>query len=747
MNPRTTVYLLVALIVVGVGFFMLYPNEPLPPTTTGIEKAMFSRVEFDPEGLHTVHVKWSDGRDATIERDADGNWMQAQPVRFPLHRMKMELGVAVTAATLMYTDRFKEGDAGKPTLKETGLDQPEVVITFTGDFHELDEDKKKLIKKTPYEQKIAIGKTTIGGRGYVRVNDSDDIYVVNRDLHDVLLRDAIQEWRIKQLIAPTEAQAQRISLNVEGESFALRKESGDEWVLEPPHDGRVNPLVIKALMQALSQVTIARFEDEDPKNMALFGLDEPRIEFVIETPQSQMSIKKRTLRIGAPADAKNLSYYATWSQEESENRVVFTILKNARIKFMLKVNELRDPRISLARPKDVLDVKVQRGDGTKYALEKSATEGWTFAKNVSAPKYQPDGTAVGRLVEALTQPLAFQYHPNADRDADPLAIVQVSTGPTKEETLKVMPKPDDLIVAGGEKVYMVLRNDETTGYLVRQEELAPLFEPMIKLRDREVLTLDPKKFSRIAIKRWDGLNYLFQGRRRPGDDHPTNWILAGHDELEANALAQLMGALSKVRCDTWLEGPATIGDRAIDIEITFSDMAPVKMTVDTETGHANFAGLEHGIVMPRPFVNLIASEFRYRSVLPISNQDIETVTVKVEDAKSLTIQRDDVGRFNAIGPDGQPVPGIKLNFAVAAKLYDALAPLRVIRYIDPLEVDEKDAMLTITVKTKSLKTHVAYIGFNDDPKVGKVSDLWFRISDETAVQLFSDSTKAQGRPR
>ncbi len=52
-------------------------------------------------------------------------------------------------------------------------------------------------------------------------------------------------------------------------------------------------------------------------------------------------------------------------------------------------------------------------------------------------------------------------------------------------------------------------------------------------------------------------------------------------------------------------------------------------------------------------------------------------------------------------------------------------------------------MLTITVKTKTLKTHVVYIGFKNNPKVGKLGDQWFTIGDETAMSLFSDSTKAE----
>ena len=259
MNLKTTVYLLIALTVIGVGFLILFPKgeveiEVHPQDGSG--RSLFSAKEFYPDGLRTVQVKWDDGREVTLERDLDGNWMETQPVRFPLHREKMQRGLANTAAILMYTDRFKPGVEGKPPLEETGLDRPKAVITFKGAFHNLDPSGTKTIDREPYEQTIALGKTTVGGRGYVRVNEGPDIYVVNQDLHQILMRSPMQSWRIKHLSGPIEAQAKRLKLMVEGETFVMRKVSGGEWMLDDPHSGRVNPSAIRALLYSLQSVRI-----------------------------------------------------------------------------------------------------------------------------------------------------------------------------------------------------------------------------------------------------------------------------------------------------------------------------------------------------------------------------------------------------------------------------------------------------------------------------------------------------------
>ena len=745
MNFTTTLILLAVLI--GVGIFVFTIDTEPPINRDDIDRAkkhFFLDEAFDPLGLTEIKVSWADGQSGTLAKDADGSWFQTEPVRFPMNRVQIQSGMGITAEQLTYLEKFMPGEAGKPSLADLNLATPKAVIAFKG-IYKSDDPKFKDDPAKPFAFTISLGNTVTGNRGYAKVNDDPHAYVITGQLHQLMANNRLADWRSRKLAGPGIADAKRIVITTKSVTspkieLAVKDE---DWFFAGSNAGRANPKSVKAILGGIGDLKMGRFHNEKNLPLDKFGLASPRL---IATFESTSKPHKRVLRIGDSADINNLAYYATWSTGDDESTVVFSMARESKARFETHVDEMRDPRVTPIRASQVIAFSVDKPGSPLVQLEKSPESGWSFGKNTPfATLFSPDQNEVGKWIEAVTSGLSKGYVANVKlpKAADRLATVVVSSlQPRMDDTLVLFKPP-----AGSQspddkrELLALLRNDESTAYLVPADVFSQVLKPAVTLRNRDVAHVNLDLIREIQVKRYDGVTYeFFRDKTMLDFKGKPMWQLRGHKKFEAQSLYYLLSNLNPIRGERWLLGVADVSKKPVTLVIKpeSPQAKPLTFIVDISTHQATFSAVPNGFVVAKEFAGLIDAEFRPRTVVDVARPQLEEVAVQQGKHNPLRIQRDDRGLFRAMDAAGQLRTDIQIDQRGAARMFDSLAPLQVDRYVQmPEGVKLEQALRTFELRTKSQRVYKVHVGFPEHEGIAHANGKWFTLPGETLSRLSS----------
>ena len=726
MNFKTTIFLLLLLIVVG-AFYYLAELGPSPVATGDAPpadkegKPLFASDDFPTTSVVSIIIE-KDGQKFELAKDG-ADWRQIAPVRFPLTTWSVDQ-IADDAAGLRHVERFRPGRQDAPDLKEVGLDPPKATVTISFEGN-----------AAPDPHTFMLGRRlAIGGRGYVTVGDDEHVYVVNDDLHKQVLDKKITDLRKKSLDGPKEGTSRRVKLARNGQTIDMIKTDG-KWAFGPPHSGRVDTEKVKTLLDDVGGMYINEFVSDGPENLSIYGLSKPQTVVRMETaaapadpeakddedpgPGTQTPAEAndepavQVVHIGAPVDFSNENFFATWSGSDGEpGRIVFSVSKSFKEKFDKDLNDFRDPRITPIARNDIRELTVQRDDQTAFKLLYSGGD-WSFAD--PGPGYGADTSQVSGLVDAIADVKAEMYDAAAKPAGESKATITLS-GIGR-------PEPDVLKVFGvNEDQYLVLRNHETTGYRVPAKDLKRVFEPVLSLRDRVVFELSRDQVNRVEVQRHDGISYTFERdmpapaekpameaepaedengqeqvkeEKQPTDAKPGPWRLAGHDRFESQALDDLLGQLPTLRAERWHADEAPLA-QVITLTIMAVDGTTTSLTVDTTSRRAEATRSGptplalKGFEMSKSFVEKLGAEFRHRTVLDFRNDDIVSVTITTGD-RTTTINKNDDEKYVSEG--GDPI-----GQSAAGAMFDTLAGLRIKRFRGQLSEQGTSTQIQVELK-------------------------------------------------
>lgn len=735
MNFKTTLFLLALLIIVGSGYWLAErksgPNIGDTVITDG-GTALFTADNFVTTAVTAVSIQ---DHDQTIHLAKTGtDWHQTAPVEFPLQTWPTQQ-LGDDAAKLRHVEKLNPARKSTPTLADIGLSPPKAVVTFYFDD-----------TGTNSTQTIKLGqRLTLGGRGYVMVNDDPHLYVVNDDLHKHVLGKKINDLRKKSLEAPTPGKADRVTLR-RGDLAIDMIKADTKWAFSSPHSGRVDTEAVKNLLNDISGIYIRDFIADQPESLSVYGLDQPQTTVTVYAPapptDSDTDNEKphgatvRILRIGSPVDLSNEQYFASWSRFSIANPIVFTISKSSAEEFDKSVDDMRDPRITPIPRKDIREIAFDSGVLGVFKLLYSDGE-WAFAE--PKPDYRADPIESRKLVETITDAKAASYASAAEVDGPPATVITLTAvGRPQPDILKVFP-------TGAANRHMVLRNDETTGYLVPADDLKRLSKPMLSLRHRLVLDFPAASLSELTIKRPDGVTYEFvrQFQDPQTASEPRPWQLAGHDKFENKALEYLLDQLLPLQATSWVDNVIKPGETfSLNFKTHQGDHA--KMILDVNSRIASCVGQQaatpfdiKGFQFSDELLQKLDAEFRYRTMLEFKTNDITKVTVTRADDTTV-VTKNSNGDYIAEGSR-------KLDQSKAAGLYDTLAGLRAKRFKDgpQHEVDESKT-LTITIEANESKPITLTI--DTQRSLGHLSPSWtsgaqwFNIDPEDISKLDTDLT-------
>ncbi len=745
MNYKTTLFLLALLLIVG-GFFWFVADKQPPQPDADHPGGTRLLPDLEPEHVNAVTLDRGRG-DEKIEL-IDQAWFQTSPVRFPLNEWSGK-DLASAVAELRWREQLAPGKGDVPDAQQFGFEPARATLRVSASV-----DGKDVTHT------IELGRTATGSRAYVRLADSPTVYVVSDRLHKMTLDATMDDWRRTTLIVPATGELDALTLS-HGDTRveAIKRDGG--WAMVGDHAGRAGEQAITQLVQQVSSIFIRKFAPSSGSDLSIFGLDEPRLVLSLgQTTPTDLGANKWTLRIGGPVDLKGESFFATWNRadgtEDSQRNsatpvVVFEIAKADAERLEKSVDDLRDPRLVLAQPTDVRQIEVHMLDsptqaGQGFTLLHGA-EGWSFGK--PDPGFAIDSTLASKLLTDLVGARATSYRVDAPRQAQPdVTIVVNAIGRTEPEVLRVFVGDD------AKAPLLVLRNEETTGYLVPADQLSAALGPVTSLRNRVVLDLPAAELASLLITQPDGTMFAFtQTPSKAGEGEaaagaPTSvWSLGGAEAFERSALDALLSEMSPLRAVQWVSSGRLDDADATRVKATRRDGSTVTLSIDSAKKLASVSTMPDGQVFePTPaLIESAGAEYRHRTILPMAQNRIAQVTIQDGSSAAVVITRDAAGRYAVDGRDD-------LNQTAAGGLFDALGGLRALRWMPSagVKLDQASPARTLVVQYDDGSTHTLRLwrpAANDPShELAKIDDraLLASLTPQSAAKLHAAVFAGQG---
>jgi len=340
MNFKTTIVLLIALLVVG-SFFLFTPKSPNPSaeqatqTPPGQGKKLIDLQSAQVKGITIIDA---DGNRTSIRQDG-ASWKMNEPVS--------AAAVDWQTQDLIRTicDLRSQGQPDPPP-PDAGLDKPQYTIDLIGS----DDKSTRLI----------IGnKTSIGDVMYAKV-DSGDVNLIDSSLAKTL-KTAADDLRDKHLLTAGTTDIKQIRIITPTQILEAVKQ-GEHWQITKPNQIPGDSESISSLVSTIIGTEATEFVKSDSDELAFARFDHPTMQIVLssETPATQPSTEPSTtsasdltLTIGAPDSLAKDHYFV-----KTSSGLVAKIAKSSLDILQKGPLDLRDRNVVTIAGPDVTSVSV-----------------------------------------------------------------------------------------------------------------------------------------------------------------------------------------------------------------------------------------------------------------------------------------------------------------------------------------------------------------------------------------------------
>jgi hypothetical protein len=351
MRFRTTLALLV---VFAALLFYVLRFEKGKPSAEELEARAKEALTLDYE-----HVNWfriETAADTLEARASEGKWYVTRPVNDRADENSVR-GL-ITQLSPLKADRKVE--ASPSLLVGYQLDRPAVRARFRGH-----KDRPNL------EHSIAVGRKNPTFNGYYTMVDDDTskVYLVPSYVVESHLQKEPAKYRFQKIAEFAADDVSRAVLVRADSTITLERNAVRDWEITAPEKLPADQAAVNGLVRRLSSQTIETFVEENPTDLATYGLDRAEITFEVSLEDGSTT----TLLVGKPADAgESAKYYA----KRGSGTNVFTIPKSGRDAFSKSLFDLREKKIPSYKLEDVARVEARMADST-FVAERDTLGEWT----------------------------------------------------------------------------------------------------------------------------------------------------------------------------------------------------------------------------------------------------------------------------------------------------------------------------------------------------------------------------------
>lgn len=428
MKTRTLIGLILAAIACVAAWIAVRERAPVAPEAA--RAPLFAPEEIPLEAVDRIELVRPGAPPMRFERDAQG-WWQRAPFAHPADAASMRL-VIDTAAALERSRAVDPGTIDATARAALGLDPPKATVTLAWPGG---------------ERVIELGRRTIAGRAWARVQGRTEAVSVDAALHALAVEGDPRQWRAMRLYdAAGAGDVARIEMrdgrNPPGPLVVERREG--RWRVTAPFQARADAEAVRGYLEALARAEADAFAADQPSDLAAFGLAKPELGVTLMRPAATGQAPERAAEIvvGAPV-AEGAS--ERFAQIDGRPAVVQLGVKAIAALFPPRAFFI-DPRGCDAVPADVRRIAfvpfspLNPRDEASFVLERTL-EGWTLRAGAMDPVPADAETArrlLAQLCEARAPAVSFVALPDELRlgefrlygtDPQPLATVRVAHEP------------------------------------------------------------------------------------------------------------------------------------------------------------------------------------------------------------------------------------------------------------------------------------------------------------------------------
>ncbi len=403
MNPKTTIALVIALLLAVIGIYWARSTseaEKAKPVDTGPKKlldpALGELVEYE------VKVE---GQPALVFEIRDAKWHMVEPVSWPAEHFVVDAD-AKRIKDLQYVRSYAADDPDGPTPQMTSLDKPTRVIKLT------DKEGKSYVVKIGARQALS-------EKTYVQREGDDRVFLIDADL-DALMKKNVDEYRGRNVAQF--AQNDAIRVEASGENAYVLVNDDRDWTIEAPVRGRADASKVTNLLRAISMLRVKTFVQDDPASLRPYGLEDPQLQLKVEvekkTPkppppppasapaETEYDIERNTIRLALGGVAGE-EVFARLLDDETSN-TIFKIAKADYDNLSTDLESLRDKQIAPVQPARVQHVRVESG-GSDVSLVKDDTQWRIESPAGEGPSSPAEFAAVDDLLRGISELTAIGF--------------------------------------------------------------------------------------------------------------------------------------------------------------------------------------------------------------------------------------------------------------------------------------------------------------------------------------------------
>jgi len=374
VSLKNTVLLLVlAALLVAVVIWVVAPGANRPKE---IGAPLFA---FDTDDIRGIQI--INGSESFEIKRKESGWrvFSASCNDFASHDAIKELVLAAMGTVVL--DRIPAGQTNEAHLAEYGLKKSQLQFDFKGDV-----DLPMLLGKEAADT----------SRMYIRFENANDVYLVNRNFERLLLRPAT-DYRDLSISQISPARIDRIVVRRGQSEMELRRDAHG-WQIAKPLEARADEKAVGTFLMNLLQIRIEGFVPVDDSDPAAFGLAESRSEVRLFA-EGENDPQKITLGAASPEGG----IYARLAPRN----VVCRLPKEIDSLLGADILSFRD--LSLARVNlDLVDrIRVTSPAGQFVLVRKDAR--WEVGQGTNAKSVSAD--SVAKIVSLLTNTKVVRFSP------------------------------------------------------------------------------------------------------------------------------------------------------------------------------------------------------------------------------------------------------------------------------------------------------------------------------------------------
>lgn len=352
-------------------------------------RPLFAPGDIPVDRVDRVVVRRS-GVVLEFARTKDG-WKQVTPFEQPADGALLRDAI-VRASDLRVT---REVAAATVNLASLGLEPPnaELEVEWSGGSH-----------------RWKLGNRGVAGRAWLRIDDGPAL-AVDPALHDSILEADPRRWRSWRLFERADAESTRIVVirspldsKRAPERLELVRDSG-RWRIVAPITTRADSRAVEALLSALARAEHSGFVDDDPKDLALFGLEHP-----IASVEVASAAQSERLEIGA-----GLVQGGALCARRSDRPPIVLLDRTALAALLPPPAALVDGRACELAPTDIRTLRVRAPDGSARFELVRTLDGWRLDEpngRSSPARESTVASLLERLCVARAEALALQPMPS-----------------------------------------------------------------------------------------------------------------------------------------------------------------------------------------------------------------------------------------------------------------------------------------------------------------------------------------------